>query len=720
MMERPPVETEVMCPETVKGPCSSSKGWASGRGGRLLHSLPAVLGLVLLVAAVVVIQREVRHISIADLKAALHGIPTTALLAGAGCTLLSYFVLSFYDYLACINVGARQPYRRAAFAAFCSYVLSHNLGFAAVSGAAVRFRLYRNWKLNSGAIARIIAFCSTTYLLGAGALIGGVLLLEPGSIPLMRSLPTPVLRLAGLAFWALVLGYVVRSFVRRGMCLGRYSIELPHGGIAIAQVLVSAADMVATALIAYVLIPAGTPIGFGAFLAIYLASYTAGLLASVPGGLGVFDSAMLLALSPYLPTPQILGVILVFRLFYYIVPLVLAGVMFAAHEIFLRGEAALVRARAVKGDDMAVRRPSHVIRQSEADFSVAVASGIVSVTGVLLVFYAVVAPIDFRHPGLASLFAQSANVLLCFLGVVLVGMAIGLSQRVTLAWKATLWLLGGAIALLMVRQAPLSALLGISLVMFLIAPFRSCYYRRARLLVDPFCPAMVGSLTLWVLSLVWLGLFALRRHLGAAWWHALIYDAHTAVARWALVVSATLVLLAVVQMVRRGRIPIFPWDEATESRYRRLSHALEDLGPRLPSGFLIDESGHAGVPFLRAGRFIIGLGDPAGDERACVAAIWRLRDFALQEGRHPAFLYIGDTFVHAYHDIGMTVLPDCAGSGYRVCGFVSDIATIQAFLQDRPPRRFTLRLKPKWPLRLRPRWPRRLLFIRSRAWLGRR
>ncbi len=34
------------------------------------------------------------------------------------------------------------------------------------------------------------------------------------------------------------------------------------------------------------------------FLAVYLASYTAGLAANVPGGLGVFDTAMLLGLKP--------------------------------------------------------------------------------------------------------------------------------------------------------------------------------------------------------------------------------------------------------------------------------------------------------------------------------------------------------------------------------------------------------------------------------------
>jgi uncharacterized membrane protein YbhN (UPF0104 family) len=41
----------------------------------------------------------------------------------------------------------------------------------------------------------------------------------------------------------------------------------------------------------------GCGLDYALFLAIYIASYTAGLVASVPGGLGVFDGTMLLALT---------------------------------------------------------------------------------------------------------------------------------------------------------------------------------------------------------------------------------------------------------------------------------------------------------------------------------------------------------------------------------------------------------------------------------------
>ena len=83
------------------------------------------------------------------------------------------------------------------------------------------------------------------------------------------------------------------------------------------------------------------------FLACYLASYSAGLLASLPGGIGVFDTAMLLGLS----SPTVLGRprgpgrdLLLFRLYYYIIPLFLAGTLFAGHELLLRGRSPCSRA----------------------------------------------------------------------------------------------------------------------------------------------------------------------------------------------------------------------------------------------------------------------------------------------------------------------------------------------------------------------------------------
>ncbi|OAG74851.1 Inner membrane protein YbhN [Gluconobacter japonicus] len=652
-------------------------GCVKNRWQLLLTRAPAVVGLVLLVAAVVVIWRELRHLSLHDIVRSLGDIPSGALLAGAGATFLSYFILSFYDRLACLHVRAKVSFQRSAFAAFCSYVLSHNLGCAAISGAAVRFRLYRSWGVAPGDIAQIIAFCSATYLLGTTALVGGILTLEPHAIPVLSHLPTFILRLAGLGCWGVLAAYVILSRVRRHVKIWRYTIEIPRTGIAISQIAVSAADMAATALIAYGVLPPLPPeahFGFGTFLAIYIASYTAGLVASVPGGLGVFDSAMLLALRPYLPVPEIMSAILVFRLFYYIIPLVLAGLMFAGHELFLRGEQALMSA----GQTPRRIRPSQVVRESEADFSVTVATSVQAVAGILLVLYALAAELPPLRTSLGAAVSQIADLFLTVSGVALVGLALGLSQRVALAWKVSLGVLGASVVLLVLRHAPWEAPVSLGLVMLLIAPFRNCYYRRAQILVAPLTPAMLAPVSLWALGLLGVGWVALQRHLGPIWWRSMIYDAHTAIGRWFLAISALCGLFALWLGMRRTRIRFEAWNSENEQRYRSLPHALQELGRRRPSGLLHDEAGRAAIPFLRTGQFIIGLGDPAGSERNCIAAIWRLRDLALQEGRKLAFVRVGQSLMAVYNDLGLTVCPD--GKAGTICCFSEDYRMIRAFL----------------------------------------
>ena len=118
---------------------------------------------LLLIGAIYVVQKEFRHLGCDDIAAALHAIPLRALAIGFGWTVLSYCVLTFYDRLGTIYAGHKVSYGRVAFASFCAYALSHNLGFAAVSGAAVRYRLYAHWGLTPLQIAKTVAFCSLTF-----------------------------------------------------------------------------------------------------------------------------------------------------------------------------------------------------------------------------------------------------------------------------------------------------------------------------------------------------------------------------------------------------------------------------------------------------------------------------------------------------------------------------------------------------------------------------
>src|SRR3978361_1792745 len=144
---------------------------------------PASRGVALRVGALYVLQREFRHLKLKDIGEALSAIPATALVFSFVWTIVSYFILTFYDRLGTIYAGHKVSYGRVAFASFCAYSLSHNLGFSAISGAAVRYRLYANWGLTPLQIAKTVAFCSLTFGLGGLVLGGAILFLEPQAVP---------------------------------------------------------------------------------------------------------------------------------------------------------------------------------------------------------------------------------------------------------------------------------------------------------------------------------------------------------------------------------------------------------------------------------------------------------------------------------------------------------------------------------------------------------
>ena len=219
-------------------------------GRACLLQLPAIIGVLLLIGAIYVVQKEFRHLRLHDIVTALHDIPLRALAIGFLFTVLSYGVLTIYDRLGTIYAGHKVSYGRVAFASFCAYALSHNLGFAAVSGAAVRYRLYAHWGLTPFQIAKTVAFCSLTFALGGMVLGGTILFLEPRSIPFFgEHLPAAVMHAVGALLWAIVIGYVTLSRVFGRIRFFGYEIALPGWRMAILQVLLATVDVAITASI---------------------------------------------------------------------------------------------------------------------------------------------------------------------------------------------------------------------------------------------------------------------------------------------------------------------------------------------------------------------------------------------------------------------------------------------------------------------------------------
>jgi uncharacterized membrane protein YbhN (UPF0104 family) len=619
---------------------------------RWLRHAPALLGAVLLVGAIYVVQKEFRHLKLDDIRHALANIPDQALLVSFGFNLLAYGILTFYDRLGTIYAGKVVSYTRVAFASFCAYALAHNLGVAAVSGAAVRYRLYAHWGLTPLQIGKVIAFCSLTFGLGAMVLGGAILILEPQAVPFFGDiLPHWAMYALGGTLLAADVTYVLTARLLGKFQLFGHEVELPGWRMSIVQVLLATVDVACTAAIFYALLPAAPGLNYARFIGVYLASYSAGLVASLPGGLGVFDTAMLIGLAPYLDAPAIVGAILVFRLYYYVIPLFLAGGLFAGNEIVLRGRSLLKGAARISGVPA-------IGRWSEPDFAIAAATSTVALCGALLLGLGVLEThTDFSwiDPDFADIATQASEFVPSLIGAALMVLAVALSRRVTLAWGTTIVLLLIAAGFTLAQGEPVWIPAVLVLAAVLVAPFRSAFYRHARLLSSP----VQGSTALPLLALVLciLALSGMQRHVrfmaNDSWWNVILSPEVPNATRASIALAVLLALVALWRLVRPGHVHWHRWDAEARLRYA----AFGGTPPAMADGIVWGEAERSGIPFRRAGRVLLGLGDPVGAESDRVSCIWRLRDLAEQDGMDPAVWHAGPDLLKIYGNLGLAAVP---------------------------------------------------------------
>lgn len=304
---------------------------------KLLHNLSSLFGFLLLALSLWAISNELREYNYRDVFNSLAAIPTSRLGLGIGLTSLGYLAMTGYDTLAFRYIRRSLSYKNIAFTAFISYAASNTIGFALLTGSAIRYRFYSAWGISAIAIAQVIAFANFSFWLGLFAVGGVMFLLNPLAIPPKLNLPFISVRPIGFIFLLLITMYLLGSIVsRHPLRIRGREFRFPDFGLSLAQIGVSSLDWSFAAVVLYTLLPDTAPLSYLDFLGIYLLAMTAGVVSNVPGGLGVFETVILLLLSPKVPAAAALGSLLAYRGVYYFLPLIVATALVGLYEIYKR------------------------------------------------------------------------------------------------------------------------------------------------------------------------------------------------------------------------------------------------------------------------------------------------------------------------------------------------------------------------------------------------
>ena len=295
-----------------------------------------VISSIIIATALVVLYNILRDVNADELLAALKATdPHQVALAGLFVA-LGYFTLTFYDLFALRTIGRNDiPYRVAALAGFTSYSVGHNVGASVFTGGAVRYHIYSTWGLSAIDVAKICFIAGLTFWLGNATVLGLGILHDPQAASAVDQLPAGVNRaLAGMIL-AVLVTYVIWVW-RQPRQIGRsnWQVTLPGGPLTLLQIAIGILDLGCCAFAMYLLLPDEPHIGFVTIAVIFVSATLLGFASHSPGGLGVFDAAMLVGLWQF-DREELLAGLLLFRLIYYIIPFVLALLVLGGRELLI-------------------------------------------------------------------------------------------------------------------------------------------------------------------------------------------------------------------------------------------------------------------------------------------------------------------------------------------------------------------------------------------------
>lgn len=619
----------------------------------ILHKLTPAISLVLFTIAILVVHHEIEVYHWRDIRHALHDFPMSLMAMCGGFTLLSYVALSFYDYLALEYAGEKLPYRRVLFTSFLSYALSNNVGHAWLSGGSMRYRLYSGWGMPGVSIAKVVLFCTISYLLGSITLLVGGYAFSPNHDFITDKLPPSSVQTAItvgssilIAWWSIV------AFYRKSMTINGFCLEVPGFSLALRQLLAALLDLLLASLVMYVPLSHFTGMPFGDFLVLYIFAQLAGLISMVPGGIGVFEGSFIFLASNQYSAPHIIAALIIYRSIYYFMPLLLAGFMLAAYELRIQR---IIEHRLVSA---AIGVIESAIPQI---FAILLMLG-----GGVLLFSGATPALKERLGWLEYLIPlpvmELSHLLGSVAGVALLLLSQAVWRRIDAAYFATIAMLAlGIIASLGKGLDYEEAMfLGVMLVLFI--PVRKFFYRKSALLQLELSAQWMLLAAIVVLGSTWLGFFSFKHveYSSELWWQFALHGDASRFLRSLMVILVVVTGFTGYRLLTRPAfnlvLPTPAELDKAEAIARQSNETVAYLALTGDKYLLWSQSGQSFLMFAVTNQYWVAMGDSVGiaDEREELA--WRLRTLADHHDARIAFYQVGTNHIPLYLDLGLALI----------------------------------------------------------------
>ena len=615
------------------------------------HVLPPVLALVLLGVALTYLHRELADISFAAVVREIGSISWLRTLAALAFTAAGYAAATGYDLAGMRYIGASLPVRQVSLTSFIAYAVGNNIGLAALSGGSVRYRMYSLQGLTAPEIARVILFNAVTFWVGAALLVGIALLVMPDLSTSVLDASRLPLHVAGALLLAVPVVYAAASVLRRApIQLGTWQLTVPPPRLALVQLVLSAADLIFAGATLYVLLAPQLSIGFLPFLGIYLIALAAGVVSTIPGGLGVFE-AVIIAAIPGVAAAPLLGTIMMYRVIYFLLPFVTALSLLVIHEMHVR------RRLVQRVVETSAARLSSVAPQiiGLGVFIAGVAllvSGAIPVGTEKLRFVSELVPLPVLELSHLTGSAIGAGLLL---------LSRGLFRRLRGAYVVTAAALLTGIAGSLLKGLDFDAALFLGVILLVLWAGRDEFYRVGTLTSQPFTARWNAALLLGLACALWFGLVSYRHipYSNELWWRFAVDDEAPRALRAILVAVLTVAGFALWKLTKGGfgGRPLIESQDMNEVRRvvteATSTHAnLALLGDKR---FLWSTGRDAFIMYQVSGTSWIAMGDPVGPQSAYRELLWDFRELVDRHDGSPVFYQASHELLPLYVDMGLAL-----------------------------------------------------------------
>ena len=620
--------------------------------GTSLRWIGPLASLLVFTVVALVLRRELAHLHTREILEELRQTPRLHVVIAFGFTAASYWLLGFYDFLGLRYIGKAVVYPRVLMTSFIANAFGHNLGLAAFTGGAVRFRMYASAGLTAIDVATVQGFCSLTIGIGLATLGGLSLTLEPTHTAAVLHLHPR---------WAMLVGIMLLSGVgayATWCILGRTPIEIrgwalhaPRPTLGFAQIVLGMCDLSCSTAVLWWLLPPQADMGFLTFVGAYAAAVTAGIVSHVPGGLGVFETVIVFAL-PDVPVSSLLGSMLIYRAVYYLAPLMAATLLFGIKELSAQ-RGPLARAHALASLYIAPVVPQ-------------VAGTLTFVAGFILLVSGATPGMDARLTVLRNIvplaILELSHLAGSVIGLGLLVLSRALFRRVHAAYHISFWLLTAGIAASLLKGLDFEEATVLALVLAVLVLGRRAFYRPTSILDERFTPIWAVSIAGVIATAIWLSFLAFR-HIEFSndlWW-TFAMDANAPRilrATFLVVVLATAYLLLNVLQPARPEPGVADANDLEHARRIIASSDLTVANAALSGDkrLLFSDDGDAFIMYQVAGRSWIALGDPIGPAPRSEDLVWRFRELSDHHGGRTVFYQASADCLPLYIDLGLAAL----------------------------------------------------------------